>query len=44
MNTSRILSNFARYAYLDGGEAALPAVDLGLPASGAAPKDEAAEY
>jgi soluble lytic murein transglycosylase len=42
---SRVMSNLARYSYLEGGEAALPPLDLALPA--AAPtttKEESAEY
>jgi soluble lytic murein transglycosylase len=39
---SKVMSNLARYAYLEGGEAALPVVDLPLPA--AAPREEASDY
>jgi soluble lytic murein transglycosylase len=42
---SRVMSNLARYSYLEGGETALPQLDLALPS--AAPtttKEEAAEY
>ena len=41
---SKVMSNFARYAYLEGGESALPSMDLGLPSNVATAKDEAAEY
>jgi soluble lytic murein transglycosylase len=42
---SKVMSNLARYAYLEGGEAALPSLDLALPNSAATTKDEAAaEY
>jgi soluble lytic murein transglycosylase len=39
---SKVMSNLARYAYLEGGEAALPVVDLALPA--AAAREEASDY
>jgi peptidoglycan lytic transglycosylase len=41
---SKVMSNLARYAYLEGGESALPTMDLGLPANLATPKEEGAEY
>jgi soluble lytic murein transglycosylase len=41
---SKVMSNLARYSYLEGGEAALPALDLALPAPATAPKEESAEY
>jgi soluble lytic murein transglycosylase len=41
---SRVMSNLARYAYLEGGESALPALDLGLPSAAATPREESAEY
>jgi soluble lytic murein transglycosylase len=41
---SKVMSNLARYSYLEGGEAALPLVDLALPQASATTKEEAAEY
>jgi soluble lytic murein transglycosylase len=38
---TKVMGNLARYAYLDGGEAAVPTVDLDLPAS---TPEEASEY
>jgi soluble lytic murein transglycosylase len=40
---SKVMSNLARYAYLEGGESALPTMDLGLPANLATPQEEGAE-
>ncbi|HKQ70626.1 MAG TPA: lytic transglycosylase domain-containing protein, partial [Polyangiaceae bacterium] len=38
---NKVMSNFVRYAYLEGGEAALPEVELALPLG---TKEETAEY
>jgi len=38
---TKVMANLARYAYLDGGETAVPTVDLALPAPSA---EEASEY
>jgi soluble lytic murein transglycosylase len=38
---TKVMSNLARYAYLEGGDSAVPSVELTLPAS---TKEEAAEY
>jgi len=40
----RVMSNLARYAYLTGGESAVPEIALGLPSSSIGVKEEAAEY
>ncbi len=41
---SKVMSNLARYAYLDGGESALPSLDLALPTAAARARDDEAEY
>jgi soluble lytic murein transglycosylase len=41
---SKVMSNLARYSYLEGGEAALPALDLALPTASTTTKEESAEY
>jgi soluble lytic murein transglycosylase len=41
---SKVMSNLARYSYLEGGEAALPPLDLALPTAQTTTKEEAAEY
>jgi soluble lytic murein transglycosylase len=40
---NKVMSNLARYAYIEGGESAVSTVDLSLPAP-AHPKEESAEY
>jgi soluble lytic murein transglycosylase len=42
---SRVMSNLARYSYLEGGETALPQLDLALPSPApTTTKEETAEY
>lgn len=41
---SKVMSNLARYAYLDGGESALPSIDLEPPAVATPSREESAEY
>jgi soluble lytic murein transglycosylase len=41
---SKVMSNLARYSYLEGGASAVPSLELALPSIPASSKDETADY